>query len=322
VQIAVLLTTLCSCGRHGFEALGTDGGSEQDEDAGNDSQPPGSDSTQDPAGWTIVEPSATGANLYTVRAFAANNIWVAGDNGVTVQFDGTQWIDRVGPTTDVYKLWGTASDLWEVGALCEVQRWNGSAWSVVTVPNCGSASINAIAGAAANDFWLVGVSGTIIRNLNGTYTHYSESTNVDLFGVFALTTTDVYIVGTRGLIVHRLNGTALDESVPLNVTLTSVWGANANDLWVVGNAGTMYRKQNGGLWVKQTIPVTTNLYALWGTSATDIWAVGDGGVAIHYDGASWQIVAMPTTVALRSMTGVPGGGIRIVGDAGMMLDHP
>jgi hypothetical protein len=317
--IAGLLAALCSCGRFGFDDLTVDGGRENGDDADRDSQI--GDSPPMAEGWTELA-SPTGSNLYAVRAFAANNIWVAGDNGETLQFDGTQWITRSGPTTDVYMLWGTATDLWEVGAFCEAQRWNGSMWTVATVPNCGSASLNAIAGAAANDFWFAGVSGTIIHYLNGTFSLNSEAANIDLVNIWPVSTSDVYIVGTRGLIWHWSNGTILDERVPLSITIRSMWGANGNDLWTVGDGGTMYRKQNGGLWVKQPSVVTTTLNWLWGTSATDIWAIGVGGVAIHYDGASWTNVTMPTAITLRAMAAVPGGGLRIVGDNGVVLAHP
>jgi trimeric autotransporter adhesin len=314
-----LLLALCGCGRLGFDDV-VGGGPGTDPDAGSDTQPM-SDMAEVADGWTEVT-FVSASNLYAVTAFAANNIWVAGDNGITMQYDDSQWIDRGGPTQDVYALWGTANDLWEVGAFCEMQRWNGSMWNAVTVPNCGGASLNGIAGAAANDFWIVGVAGTIFNYVNGTFTGHSEQANVDLFGVWAVSTTDVYVVGTRGLIMHYSSGTPLDEQVPLNVTLRSVWGANANDVWVVGDSGTIYRKQNGGLWVKQASPVSSILYRLWGTAANDVWAVGDLGVVIHFDGTSWQTVTMPTTDTLRAMTGVPSGGMRIVGHNGVVLAHP
>jgi hypothetical protein len=323
------LLAIAGCGRLGFapESSSTPDAvtaSTDEQSPLDDAQTGDATDSAVTSGWAQSSPVfPSGSNLYAVWAFAANNIWVAGDNGETLQFDGTNWVDHSEPVQDVNNLWGlAANDLWEVGALCEVRRWNGSTWVPTTLANCGNASLFAVQGAAANDVWLAGVAGAVFHYVGGSFTLVSQANNIDLWSIWAAATNDVYIVGTRGTVLHWTGTAFEDESLAVNVTLASVWGANANDVWAVGSGGAIFRKQNGGLWVAQQSPTTRFLYAVWGTSATDVWIVGDLGAALHFDGTTWQQVTMPTTLPLRAIATVPGDGIRAVGHVGTVLEHP
>jgi len=84
--------------------------------------------------WSAVHSSGPGTvynTLNGVAAIAANNVWAAGDdtNGVT-------------PYADYAPL---------------IERWNGTTWSVVSIPLTGTSDlVNGIAAVSANNIWAVG----------------------------------------------------------------------------------------------------------------------------------------------------------------------
>ena len=314
----VLMLVVCACGRIGFDSLGTGTG----DDVANTDATPG-DGEITASGWSVFAPAPpTTADLYSVWAFAENNVWIAGADGDMYQFDGTAWIPRAGPVQDVYQIWGAApADLWEVGRLCEAARWGGAAWAPVTIPGCASTSYFAVSGVSSEDLWIAGVGGDLRHVVGGTLMLLAQSNNVDLWSVWPVSASDVYFTGTRGTILRWNGATILDESIGGNVIVSSAWGL-PGDLWVVGSGGLIYRKQGNAAWAQVPSPTTTFLYFVFGTSATSVWAIGDGGVTLHFDGTSWKQVSVPATTTLRAIAAVPGGGLRMVGHGGTLLRLP
>lgn len=305
---------LSACGRVGFDHAGT---------GSIDAATDGSNNMEMALAWKAFSPAPpTTADLYSVWAFAENDVWIAGSDGDLYQFDGTSWSARSGPTEDVYQLWGaSATELWEVGRLCNVSRWTGMAWTPVTVPGCASTSYFAVHGLSANDFWIGGAGGDLRHVVGGTFMLVPQANNIDLWSVWPVSATETYFTGTRGTILRWNGTTMLDESMGGSVTISAMWGT-AGDLWIVGTGGLIYRKLGAGAWTQVASPTTSFLYWVFGTSPTDIWAIGDAGVALHYGGEDWKLVTMPATTTLRSITRVPGGGLRMVGHGGTVLRLP
>jgi hypothetical protein len=312
------VVALVGCGRIGF---GPESGSLTDassEDALDDSL---EDAPTVQGSWVPVTPTASVRHLFATWAFAANDVWIAGDGGEVRHFNGNSWDDASIGLKAIWSLWGASSnDVWEVGSDCEVRRWNGAVWTAETLPNCGGSDINAIAGTSANNMWLVGIAGQVYQ-YTGTYTLRPQANNADFSGVWVVGN-EAYICGTAGRMLHWNGTTMLDERITTTAMLTSVWGASANEVWAVASNGAIYRRVNAAPWVSVPSPTVQALYAVRGTAADNVWAVGAAGVALHYDGTSWQKVTMPTTETLRAIAVVPGSGMRIVGDNGTVLEHP
>lgn len=326
-----LLIALCACGRVGFGTGDDSGGDDVSGDGGGSGTGDGGGSGDPDGGggeggtWTAMTPALPSTtDLYAVWAYAPNDIWVGGVGGVSYQFDGASWTARPGPMRDINWLWGASpTDLWEVGTLCEVRRWNGSAWNQVNVPGCTNESYFAMAGVSATDVWLAGVGGRIDHLVGTTWTLLPQSNNIDLWSVWPISASELYFTGTRGTILHW-TGTMADENIGLNVIVTSVWASSGNDVWAVGGAGMIWHKVNGGAWAPVTSPTSTFLYSVWGTSATDVWAMGDFATLLHYDGVQWSVVTapVPNGTELRAMARVPGGGSVLVGSNGTILVRP
>jgi len=119
-------------------------------------------------------------DLYAVVAIAPNDVWAVGDKipgggfdqTLTLHWDGTQWNNVPSPNVDArnHYLWGiTATDPNDVWAVGEhwinngndeeplVLHWNGSAWSMATLPQIQSDSIlRAVHAFTAQNVWAVG----------------------------------------------------------------------------------------------------------------------------------------------------------------------
>jgi hypothetical protein len=111
-------------------------------------------------------------------------------------------------------VWGSGPDnVWVVGYgssgfACNIQHWNGSAWSAVAGPsipdetNGRSARLEGVWGSGLNDVWAVGMDD------------------------FA-----------RGIVLHWDGTTWSFTKVPIqgDKALDAVWGSGPDSVWAVGN---------------------------------------------------------------------------------------
>ena len=68
-------------------------------------------------------------NLQAVWGADADNIWVVGDAGTILRWDGSKWhTQSSGTTGDLHSVWGTAGNIWVVGDAGTILRWDGSKW--------------------------------------------------------------------------------------------------------------------------------------------------------------------------------------------------
>jgi hypothetical protein len=194
----------------------------------------------------------------------------------------------------------SAGDVWAVGSrqghygpLPLIERWNGTAWSVVTgQPESTATVLNGVAARAADDVWAVGARGRLplVRHWDGhswTTVPVPGRGAVDssLRAVAVVSASDVWAVGANGLIEHY-DGSAwqivslsrLPEPLAVS-TLTGVAARGPADVWVVGT-----------------------------TSA-------DRAVTLHWDGYRWASVPGPdpgTTSNALAGVAAPVGGFTVV----------
>jgi hypothetical protein len=176
-----------------------------------------------------------------------------------------------------------------------IEKWNGTAWSISSSPNMGTALTNRLQGvacSAATDCWAVGYTNntfdqTLTERWNGTVWSMSASTNMGI-----------------------ANSSASNS-------LAAVTCVSTNDCWAAGNfdGGTpqvLTMHWNGINWSiissPNTDPGQPNFLAgIDCTSSSNCWAAGmyDNGTADqnlieHWDGTSWTIVSSPNTAAGQS----------------------
>ena len=236
------------------------------------------------------------------------------------------------------------SDAWAVGPNQLAYHWDGSMWTVVTLPPAPSGSAaqpyTVVSMIASNDVWAIqnyfqsdGVhTNTQIVHWDGS--SWSVVPNPqpgsllnDLNGVKALAPNDVWAVGSSGnsdgvrfTVTLHWNGSIWSQ-VPspspgmVSDILEAVDGRASNDVWAVGSpADTMVLHWNGNVWSLFSIPnssTANHLHSVSMIASNDVWAVGDvdsAGVpsayAAHWDGNTWTQVPVPQVGSSSSLMGV------------------
>ncbi|MEZ4225523.1 MAG: hypothetical protein R3B13_31515 [Polyangiaceae bacterium] len=155
-----------------------------------------------------------------------------------------------------------------------------------------------------------------------------------LLSTWSASASDSYAVGgteSEGRVEH-FDGKGWQRlDIGLSVPLLNWVHGIGDTLVVVGNAGTVLRRQ-GGTWNSETAPTTQNLWGVWGASADDLWSVGGSGkndgdaTLLHYDGMSWQSVALPAMQksgvnALFKVWGTSASNVYAVGQKGAVLHY-
>jgi hypothetical protein len=199
------------------------------------------------------------------------------------RFDGSAWriVPSPNPGADTFSVLqavsGTsATDAWAVGVTHNgtlpsrtlIQRWNGTAWSIVPSPNPGL-QLNELRGVVAlspSNAWAVGFregsSGTgptletLILHWDGVQWAQVETPSVgsganQLFGIGAISANDLWAVGSAGgaPLALRWRGTGwsvVDVARDAGLSqefLTSVSGASGDDVWAVGQGRGIFSNQ-------------------------------------------------------------------------------
>lgn len=289
------------------------------------------------SGWTLQN-SGTTATLYGVWGSASNDVFVAGNNGTILHFDGSSWSTMTsGTILSLEGVWGfAANDVFIAGEDVTILHYNGSAWSKIPASHPGFLpNFHAIWGVNNNDLWAIG-TGYLRMHYNGTA--WSGSTNIitnNLRGVWGSSSTNVYTVGDFGT-VYRHNGTSWSSDIDvvgitdLWLDFEGIWGASASEIFIVGDydpngtgdgdsSGTVV-KYTGSQWSflwRDSIP---ELRGIWGVSVNDFYVVGLKGAIAHFDGTKFTSMNSGTTQNLLKIWG-NSTDVFVVGANGTILRY-
>ncbi|HEV8164347.1 MAG TPA: hypothetical protein VGR74_07865 [Actinomycetota bacterium] len=232
---------------------------------------------RDSIGWTEVPTPVTvpggptpGLALNTVWGRAADDVYVGGNQGILLHWNGAAWTrlpdplttppDRATIVTGVFA--SAASDVWIIGTVtgsgapANLQHWDGESWTRYT----------RTAGA-----WVAGLTGTV-----------PDQPPTAIWGSGA---GDVWIVGgaqTGG--VSHYDGVRWTDmpppGLPTDAALFDITGACPHDVWVVGAR----------------------------VSGFDPVLLGDTfeGLVYHFDGAGWTASTTVPDDLLRGVALSPG----------------
>jgi hypothetical protein len=86
-----------------------------------------------PSGVVSLPVSGT---LHSLSAVSANEVWAVGNDGLILNWNGTQWSQVANPAGQGAALEGvdalSANDVWAINLLGTVtEQWNGTQWTTV-----------------------------------------------------------------------------------------------------------------------------------------------------------------------------------------------
>jgi hypothetical protein len=284
-----------------------------------------------------------------VTAVSPSDGWAVGGNGngVVQRYNGTRWsivtspdlldhgantwaglsgVDSTSPASALAV--GSATGAGSTGTAAVALRWNGSAWSRLTVPRTAgtSTAFTAVKAFSASDAWAVGstattsVRKTLAMHYDGTSwtaspTPSPGTRNNDMKSVDGSAPNDVWAVGyslnlpygnriRQSMILHW-NGTAWSQVPSPNngsTYLYDVASVSASDAWAVGygsSGGAFVTRWDGTAWTAAPAPPLNALSSVSARSGTDVWVTGSdatGAPALaHWTGNGWSVTPAGVT---------------------------
>jgi hypothetical protein len=151
---------------------------------------------------------------------------------------------------------------------------------------------------AADDVWLVGAAGTIVRFAGGKLSAIPSPTST-LAAIWATEPDDVWVGGRAGQ--YHWDGEAWSQigirTSPTARGVNAFWGCAPNDIWAMGPIATRWDGQDWlGVKVPSDVLLTeSGFHTVWGSACDDVWAgslldSSGAGAIYHFDGSTWAKV--------------------------------
>ncbi len=256
---------------------------------------------------------------YSVGGVSSSRMWAVGNAGALYTYDGASWTAVASGTGN--HLWGvwaaSEQDAFVGGSNATMLHWNGTAWSTMTVPGPGTASLGSgLWGSSASDLWATAGANALLHYDGTAWSTVAVSGT--FFGLWGTASNDVFAVGGAGALAH-FNGSSWSAMAsPTLENLRGVWGSSPTDVYASGSNGTILH-YDGSTWtVLPTYTGTQLLHHVWGAPRGGVWVVGADGtgpalVLRGYRGGS--VTVSPAGATLHAL-GATIGIAATVRDAG------
>ena len=226
--------------------------------------------------------------LNWVHGTSASDIFVVGDAGPALHFDGSAWTLQPTPTTEaLWGVWGAApDDVWAVGgrgnasSVATLLHYDGDAWASVPLPEFQRPNVTAlfkIWGTAADNVYAVGRSGVILHYQGESWVEEASGTGDDLIALYGTSPNEIVAVGGRsnGRVTIWNGETWRAESLAPLPGLNGVFMRTPGVVHVVGVEGTIARLDLVAGTFREEVPATAlDFHAIFGDSAGVLTAVG------------------------------------------------
>jgi hypothetical protein len=114
--------------------------------------------------WMSAGQNLTTDTLYAIWGHSSTDLWVVGDRGWILHWDGSAWTQEGAGLTpnNLRGIWGTGSDVWAVGMRGTILHRNNGGWSKESA-DPPSNDLFGVGGSSASDVWAVGSGGEILK---------------------------------------------------------------------------------------------------------------------------------------------------------------
>ena len=245
------------------------------------------------------------------------------------------------PTTLLGVAAVTSGQAWAVGGVGEpdapstvaIQRWDGSAWSVVEAPSPGSFinELRAVDASGPSEVWAVGRTSSgfgeapLVLHYDGeTWAEFELPEGIDgvLNDVAVISPTDVWAVGSvgdpaasleRALVLHW-DGVAWAEVEVRRAigggkaALTGIGWVSPTDIWVVGyhHFQPLVLRFDGAAWSRSETEVAGDLLAVEPFATGEVWGIGTP--VQRFEGETWAEASVMRSDGLALVDGAAVGG--------------
>jgi len=262
----------------------------------------------DGTAWARL-PTGQVGNLWWVFGFSGGPVYMGGDGGMILRYQGGSFTRMATPGTDtVFGIWGAAAnDMWAVGGATGgsngafAWRLQGDSWVVAPGFPADLAATDAmwkIYGRGVNDAWMVGTSGKIVKWDGTSLTKMTTGAGESLFTVHADARRFVAVGGFGTGKILENDGSGWHDASPSGAPgFIGVCLSDHGD-YAVGQEGVVYTR-DGSRWsaVDTGFNIDESLHSVWVDPSGGVWAVGG------------QVLTLPLVdgVVLHQGTHIPEG---------------
>jgi hypothetical protein len=272
-------------------------------------------------GWrTVYETGGQRAMLRAVWVDAADDIWVGGEGGTFLHYDGDAWSDAslspaLSPEAVVYDIEGDGAGTLYAATSGGAYRYRGGVWDRIGDPTHALTVIGPDNVAAVQTPALVHFDG------QGWSTLVDSIVPIPPDAMWASSISDVYIVDYES--VFHYDGTASAPVLDMSRPLVDVWGTGPDDVFVGGYPNLLLH-YDGTAWNPGFDPPYWGNHALriaWGRDASNLWLARSDGDLIDKGGDAWVRYPAPIPSFIRGSHGREGVGTAVCGAYGVVMFH-
>ncbi len=205
-----------------------------------------------------------GNNRYTVSGAPDGSVYSAGQSNL-LRFDGSSWTTVLQASSELFSTYVAPDGTVFTSGDGVIYRNAGAGY--VSLSTGLSTAFNtdrllAMTGFSANDVFIGGYGGKILRFNGTTFTLMNTGTTEPIDAIDARSPTQVYAVGQHGTVLHF----------------------------------------NGVAWSTLPPPALGNLRGVEVLGDNDIIVSGDGGVLARWNGVAWSYIDLGTTLTLGNIS--------------------
>jgi len=254
----------------------------------------------------------------------ASSVWTAGPSdtfiacnrgGALLRWDGTSFRRLGAPVTGTAALWGTSpSNVWVVGGMGSVARWDGALIRAVVSPT--RSDLGSVWGVSPTEVWAAGADGTVIRWDGLTWRTQTTGATGSLRRLAGTGRDDLWAVGgaqsagvalrsrSAGTLWEDASGGVRDAFLDVLATAPAEAVVTVARPWGVGSE---LRRWNGSAWARLPLGTTATLRRLGG-SGDDLFAAGDRGALWRRRDGVWSEVPKASRGSLTRVVDAGAAG--------------
>ena len=258
--------------------------------------------------WCWRDPTPIGNDYAHIYSTAPDNIWLVGQYGTVMQWDGHAWRFHHPPALPgqeaaqqyAFSIAGLGPrDMWLVYGTT-LQHWDGTTWTIRdAAPTTGNPAFDSVWEAPNGDVWATMSNGQIDRSLGGgAFVKVDTGCQCFLGTIWGLAPDDFWITALPGTIFHS-DGHTFTASASTPAVVGSFVGAARNDVWCTGVDGVVMH-WNGASWTQiPTGLVDGFILGMNALAANDVWwwyqIASGSSVLLHWDGTSLTQTPLDTS---------------------------
>lgn len=269
------------------------------------------------------------AKLLSISGSAYNDVWVSGESGILLHFDGLQWSRQrsIPFNGNLFPLDSRTSDDVAIAELDtdKLARWNGISWVIQPKAPTGITRLHILdqSTIVTTTYVVSGASGAVSQ-MKDDYWKVVHQAQGHMINITSIDNT-IWATGLIGRLLTNTGGQWHEEAIPGSPTqpVDSIWGNNRNDIWVVGRAFCVH--WNGASWeTKLDCNRPGNHNGVWGYRDDQVWITSDGYIqylARRTAQPTWRQIPLEPAISPESIWGSGQSEVWVVGAGASLLRY-